>query len=89
MPTDSFTMWLINFAVAIGFIVIAIVSGQWLFAFGGLISAGLLMMNELASASTEEGSADELTPLILPPTSVTSGPYHSEEELGGKSDSGK
>jgi hypothetical protein len=82
MPTDSFTWWLINLAVAIGSIALAIVSGQWLFVFGGLISVGLLMMNELAGASTEEGSAD--TPLlVLPPKSARDGPLHSEEELGG------
>jgi hypothetical protein len=85
MPTNSFTWWLINLAVAIGFIAIAIASGEWLFAFGGLISAGLMMMNELAGSSTEEGSAEELPSLVLPPASVTSGPYHSEEELGGES----
>lgn len=89
MPTDSFTWWLINLAVAIGFIAIAVVSGQWLFAFGGLISAGLMMMNELAGTSTEEGSAEELPSLTLPPSSVTSGPYRSEEEPGGESDSGQ
>jgi hypothetical protein len=83
MPTDSFTWWLINFGVAIGFIAIAIVSGEWLFAFGALISAGLIMMNELAGTSTEEGSAEDVPPLVSPPASVTSGPYHSEDELGG------
>lgn len=85
MPTDSFTWWLIDFAIAAVFLIAAIASGQWLFAFGGLISTGLLMMNELAGASTEEGSADPQR-LIFPPDSLASGPLHSEEELtGGKS----
>jgi hypothetical protein len=82
VPTDSFTWWLINLAIAVGFLVLAFVSGQWLFVFGGLISIGLMMMNELAGTSTEEGSAEPSFP-IFPPESVTQGPLSSEEELGG------
>jgi len=75
---------LINFGITVGFMVLAIVSGDWLFAFGGLISAGVMMMSGLAGTSTEEGSADELPPLVFPPESVTKGPLHGEKELGGK-----
>lgn len=85
MPTDSFSWWLINFAITVGFLVAAIASGTWLFVFAGLISAGVMMMGGLAEASTEEGTADELRPLVFPPESATQGPLHSEEQLGGKS----
>ncbi len=84
MPSDSFTWWLINLGIGVGCLALAIVSGEWLFAFGGLISIGLLMMNQLAGTSTEEGSADEL-PLAFPPESLTIGPLHDEDELGGSS----
>jgi hypothetical protein len=82
MPTDSFSWWLVSLAIAIGSLSLAIVSGEWLFAFGALVSIGLLMMNELAGTSTEEGSAEEM-PLVFPPESLTTGPLHDEEELGG------
>jgi hypothetical protein len=83
MPTDSFTWWLINLAVGIGFMVLAFLSQQWLFAFGGLISIGLMMMNELAGTSTEEGSADGPSMPVFPPESLTQGPLRGEDELTG------
>lgn len=83
MPTDSFSWWLISLAVALGCLALAIVSQQWLFAFGGLISIGLMMMNELAGTSTEDGSAEGPTIPVFPPESLTQGPLHDEDELGG------
>lgn len=83
MPSDSFTWWLINFLVAVGFMAAALLSGNWLFAFGGLISAGVMMVSGLAGTSSEDGSADELPPLVFPPDSATQGDLHSEEQLTG------
>jgi hypothetical protein len=81
-PRDSFTWWIINFFIAIAWIAGSVASHNYFFAIGGLVFVALMILLELPGTSSEEGTADEFD-LVMPPESATTGPYHSEEQLGG------
>jgi hypothetical protein len=59
MLDNSFTFWLVNLGITTVWLVVAIASGNWFFALGGVIFIVIMMLVQLPGTSSEEGSSAE------------------------------
>lgn len=51
---SSFTRWLIGLAVTIGWFALAVASGDWWWALGGLVSIGATVLLDLPDTSSSD-----------------------------------
>jgi len=51
---SSFTRWLIGLAVTLGWFALAVASGDWWWALGGLVSIGATVLLDLPDTSSSD-----------------------------------